>query len=546
MLIKTGVISTRRLMANSIAGDKNNHFTHRIICIKPLYLLLLSRLSCGRLLILNILVMKTYIQLLTLLMTLAISTATLHAQKCEFWSPSVALSDSLEDNYNPFLASIPINYETYYVFWDRTLDLIGSEIVCADYYDPGNVESVVLAEGYNVTNPQVISMFSWYPPTDTLAFIFYESDQNSGKDLYYVVMTENGFGDPVPFANTSLDETHLRVSPGGGMVWQEGDAIRTTHLRLNETGFYFEPVITIDAGECRNPDIQKVGFYSNEEYIAWQKGAPDFPVIWYSMWQYAEESWSEPVLLYSDNRHSNLRFSNFMKELESWSAILVSDMQDEAGQHFLSAHDFSWQSDFLSDFSQTIEFQPDVFSYSVLTDDFWGEGYLAFRRIEDPGNTNIYTTDYGMMQPDINNYCIIDSTSTSENNPRFFEGMFYISKFDLVCIWESWRNGHSQLFTSKTLISIGNVPEIPTTGSISVCPNPFINSFTVDFNSDKGTEITARIYDYSGRIVKVIDNISLKSGQNTIKIEAGELTPGIYLLSLRSGSYNENIKIIRQ
>ncbi len=489
--------------------------------------------------------MKTS-RLVFLLIALVISAPILHAQRCDTWANPFALSDSLEDNRNAFLACVSHNSDLYYVFWDRTLDLIGSEIVCTDYYDPGNIESVVLAEGYNVSNPKVISTHDWYPPTDTIAFVFYETDQDYNKDIYYVVMTENGFTEPVPFAVTAQDETHLQVSPGGGMVWQEGEAIRYCHLDRNNSGFYFEPVITIDIGQCGNPDIQKVARYSHEEYIAWEKQGPTGPQTRYSMWDFENEAWSEPYLLYVDDDHSNIKFSGSM-EIFGESAILVSDLIDSTGNNYLSAHDFVQQSDFISEFSQTDEFLPDLFTVVILTDDIWGMGYFVFRYNAGQDNTDIYSSDDCWMQPEFSYYCMVDNTATNENNPQLFEGGNYVDRFDLICIWESWRNGHWQLFTSKTLVVIGNVSENPGTGGLNVrtSPNPFTGSFDLEFNSKNASQASVKIYNYSGQLVKVLDRIASSAGENSIKIDARGLPPGIYLLSLESGGYNGKIKIIK-
>jgi hypothetical protein len=496
-----------------------------------------------------ILFMTTCRFLFSAVLSFVFTTTVSYAQKCESWSDPVALSDSLEDNHNPFVVHISNDYATYYVFWDRSLDVFGSEIVCTDFYNSGETESVVLAEGYNVSSPQVISMVDWYPVTDTLAFIFYESSQNSSKDLYYTVMTGNGFSEPIPFASTPRDETHLRVSPGGGIVWQEGDAIRYCRLRPDNSGYYFDPVVTIDEGECYNPDIQKtMNMYDMDQRIVWEKGNPDQSQVWYSEWDYANEAWSNPVRLFDDIQHKNVYFPGGMKEFGGWNQILVSEYVGTSGNYFISAHEFYTGEDFISEFSQPVSFQSDLFTYDVLTDDYLGAGYFAFRYYTGQGNSDIYSTDLGWTSPALDNYCMIDSTSTSENNPRLFEGKFYSYAFDLICIWESWRNGHSQLYTAKTLVLTGDVTENTGKGAMNIraVPDPFSGSFTLEFNADKAAPVTIKIFDFCGQPVMAMNRIHSLPGKNSIRIDAHELASGIYILGVESERGTGQIKLIKK
>lgn len=485
--------------------------------------------------------------LLTCTTVLLFKVGNLPAQSCEFWSDPIPVSDSNSDNRNATLVNISIGYGAYMIFWERTLELLGSEIVYIDYYNMNMPETAVYAEGFIVSNPQVISMSDWYPDTDTLAFVFYQSNQSGNEDIYFTVMTDTGFMAPVPLANSTLDETHLRVSPGGGMVWQEGDIIRFTRLYQDNSGFYFEPVVSIDEDDCFNPDIQNADLYTGEQYIAWQKGSPESPETWYSYWSYDNDEWSEPTVLFEDGYHSGIRFSKGI-DFTSWIPALVSDWIDSTGQYHISAFDFYYQDEFISGFSQSGSFQPDLFTIDLITQGYWESGFLTFKHDEGNGNSDIFSSDYGYMLPELYNYCRIDSTVQPDAQPQLFQGAWHFSYFDLICIWESWRNGHSQLFSATVPVVIGNVPETSKESDLNAraYPNPFTDFLWLDYMTGETTTVSVTIYNTIGQIVKRIDGGSSSERKTLKKIETGHLPAGIYLLKIEAGHHVGTIRVIKK
>lgn len=148
--------------------------------------------------------------------TLFLKVTTLPAQNCEYWSVPQPLSDSVTDNRNATLAMIPGNPPLYYVFWERTFENIWSEIVCTNYYEPAEPQVIIHGNTFEFSNPQVIAV-SDYSGQDTLAFVFYLYSYMEGYlDIFYSIMTDTGFTGSTRFTNTILNESHLRVSPGGG------------------------------------------------------------------------------------------------------------------------------------------------------------------------------------------------------------------------------------------------------------------------------------------------------------------------------------------
>jgi hypothetical protein len=486
--------------------------------------------------------------LLTGTVFLLLNSGNLRAQNCEYWTVPQPVSDSVTDNRNATLAMISYNPPMYYVFWERSLGNSWSEIVCANYYETAEPTVIFHGNAFDVSNPQVIAV-SDYPETDTLAFVFYQYAYMEGYlDIFYRVMTDTGFTGSARFTNTTLNESHLRVSPGGGMVWQEGDKIKFSRLKLDNSGFYFEPVVTIDEGDCRNPDIQNTDLYnSNEEFIAWEKGDPENPEIWYSRWSFENEAWGEPILLFEDGYHSGIKFS-IGTDIASWIPILLSDFKNETGQFHISGYDFYEQDEFISEFTQSVQFQPDLLTIDFFTADYWHAGYLSFKHDEGVGNSDIFSSDYAWFEPGFYNYCRIDSTVQADVHPQLFQGAWHFSYFDLVCIWESWRNGHWQIFSSTTPVVIGNVPEREDEGDMKVraYPNPVTDFLWLECESGGTSSINIAIYNTFGQLVKSCkEEFSIKD--KTIKsIGMRDLPSGIYLVRIEAGNAVNSLRIVKK
>ena len=59
--------------------------------------------------------------------------------------------------------------------------------------------------------------------------------------------------------------------------------------------------------------------------------------------------------------------------------------------------------------------------------------------------------------------------------------------------------------------------------------------------------VTASLYNTKGQMVKKILNKKLESGYHSLKINAGELTSGIYLLRMKIGDniFSKNLNLLK-
>jgi len=81
---------------------------------------------------------------------------------------------------------------------------------------------------------------------------------------------------------------------------------------------------------------------------------------------------------------------------------------------------------------------------------------------------------------------------------------------------------------------------------VSLFPNPFKDYTNVSVYSTHGKEMSIEIYNTIGEVVYV-DNMTLNSGVNNLKIESGDLLPGVYYININIDGENnlERLSIIR-
>ncbi len=79
-----------------------------------------------------------------------------------------------------------------------------------------------------------------------------------------------------------------------------------------------------------------------------------------------------------------------------------------------------------------------------------------------------------------------------------------------------------------------------TSSSIRLFPNPFTNSFQIDFYLPHSEKIKINITDVYGREIKSIDEKEFREGDNSIELNFGEnnLTSGVYFVTLSTPTYS--------
>ncbi len=75
-------------------------------------------------------------------------------------------------------------------------------------------------------------------------------------------------------------------------------------------------------------------------------------------------------------------------------------------------------------------------------------------------------------------------------------------------------------------------------------PNPFNPTTEIVFEIPVSSHVDLKIFDVSGRVVKVLVNETLASGKFNISYDASELSSGIYLCVMQAGEFLQTNKMI--
>lgn len=77
--------------------------------------------------------------------------------------------------------------------------------------------------------------------------------------------------------------------------------------------------------------------------------------------------------------------------------------------------------------------------------------------------------------------------------------------------------------------------------AVSAYPNPFVQSFSLVFNTFQRSTVSAQIFDVTGRVIQRIDTQEYPTGEYTLEL-GGRLAPGSYYIRVR---IDDNVKTLR-
>ncbi len=89
-----------------------------------------------------------------------------------------------------------------------------------------------------------------------------------------------------------------------------------------------------------------------------------------------------------------------------------------------------------------------------------------------------------------------------------------------------------------------NDPVIGINNSLKAYPNPASTQTSVEFNVDQPGQTTLRVYNALGQVVTTLVNADMPAGKHTKVWSADDLSEGLYLLELKTGSQREIERII--
>jgi hypothetical protein len=75
-------------------------------------------------------------------------------------------------------------------------------------------------------------------------------------------------------------------------------------------------------------------------------------------------------------------------------------------------------------------------------------------------------------------------------------------------------------------------------------PNPFNPTTTIRFKVPRAEEVTVTVYDLLGREIATLVDTFLQSGLYEVVFESATLPSGVYLYSMRAGSFVDTRKMV--
>jgi hypothetical protein len=81
--------------------------------------------------------------------------------------------------------------------------------------------------------------------------------------------------------------------------------------------------------------------------------------------------------------------------------------------------------------------------------------------------------------------------------------------------------------------------------AFSVWPNPVLDNVNVTLQSDKNQNLSLRVVDYNGRVVRS-QVVNATRGVNQITVNMSTLTKGMYVIQVIGENLNLTEKVIKQ
>lgn len=477
----------------------------------------------------------------SLLVAIAIATAPLsylQAQPFWEWTDPLALSDSISDNANAFLY-LDYYSESLFMFWERSEDSLSTAIWMDNILDGEAAEILFSDPSIHYRHPRIINAH-YYPYSDTLFYLLFETDQNGNIDIHYSSYLMDGtFTEPQPFADTPDDDTQLSTGRAGffdgiasminAAAWISNGKLYARSLVYNG-GWVFNDAVVIDSGNCSNPVVASGDSYFNN--ILYQKEEPGGSHLYQT--NYTGNNWSIPGLFYDSTDSRNPTRASYYAN-PCWSTCI-----DSSWKVMIESYD-TYQ---LYNISGPEPYSPAVLGFVIGVKSWFPEVIVAIVH-PDNGIDEIFMTEW-WSAPDFYNF---SNSGTMNRNPRFFHGESYGSNtwcwYDYL-LWESYRNGHWQIWSSKLLQCMGGTEE--TSGAVkdfSVYPNPFSARTTISFSLEQASYICIKVYDRKGIYTGMVVNRRFDSGRHQLDWSAEGLAAGLYILKMECSGEIRTARLVK-
>jgi len=487
--------------------------------------------------------MKTIIGILLLL----IFTYGGQAQGFWEWSEPEPLTDSLSDNANAFIfRAYTKDGSKLCMLWEKAEDSLSSEIWW-DFFDDGTPPERIMTSIPDVhfTHPKAIT-YPYSPNADSTFYIFYETDQVGNNDIYYMIYRSDGsLTLPEPLANSAEDEFQLTVNRQyfsdaypvelGPMVWIRGSQLWGCSL-IDDGGQYFTEEVLLDSGVCSNPSYGEPMFTGDGAGVLYERQDSSGTHI-YRVDYLGNGTWGLPEVYYDSLESRNpTRAAHYGDAC--WSVL------DDTVWRVAKEDQYWWGDTLLIDsLHKQTPFDPAVLGQVLGVDEWSGYYWIAVTYPVDSVD-EIYMTDMGWP----GGFANFTNSGVMNRNPKFFngEGVSSWCWYDYL-IWESYRNGHWQIWASKTIQCAGSVDENERAEALlKVHPNPFTHETTLSFELKTRSDVRIEAYDMQGRLMEVIAQQSYDQGKHQLHWNTEGLPEGVYLIKMLIGSEVYTLKVVKR
>jgi hypothetical protein len=96
-----------------------------------------------------------------------------------------------------------------------------------------------------------------------------------------------------------------------------------------------------------------------------------------------------------------------------------------------------------------------------------------------------------------------------------------------------------------SIVSVAENTEIPSEYNLyQNYPNPFNPTTTIKYSVKEAGMVTLTVYDILGKEIRTLVNETKSPGEYTATFDASSLPSGIYIYTIRTGSFNASRKLV--
>jgi len=185
----------------------------------------------------------------------------------------------------------------------------------------------------------------------------------------------------------------------------------------------------------------------------------------------------------------------------------------------------------LSDWAKGDEGNPNTYNPNV--------GEITWEGIDEPGNHG----EAGYRYLDITNCVLHDLAIGSifsqyriafQINTDYDYGADFVSFASMENVFSEYDPIMFYTLYNPTSIYDDLSPEVLV--NVVSSPNPFSSQVKLDISLKNNTELSIKLFDLRGRIVKELCSILYFKGMHNIRMDTNDLPSGIYLLQVKAGS----------